>query len=235
MLLAALAAAAAGAEPSNNPAHPAGMRLLGDVMFEKYLAQEAARLSGRFLDNARTLEEWKAKRPRLRQEFLDMIGLWPLPEKTPLNATLTGRIEGDNFVVEKLHYQSRPGLYVTANLWRPPVVKERLPGVLLFVGHYNRGRNGHKTFMQDQGRWFAKHGYVCLIMDTLARGELPGEHLGLYSQDRWWWIARGYTPAAVECWNAVRGIDYLVSRTDVDPNRIAATGLSGGGAVTFWT
>jgi hypothetical protein len=157
-LAAALAVAAAGAEPSNNPAHPAGTRLLGDVMFEKHLAQEAARLSDRFLDNAKTLEEWKAKRPRLRQEFLDMIGLWPIPEKTPLSATVTGTIEGDGFVVEKLHYQSRPGLYVTANLWRPREVKERLPGVLLFVGHYNRGRNGHKTFMQDQGRWFAKHG-----------------------------------------------------------------------------
>ena len=48
-----------------------------------------------------------------------MIGLWPLPEKTPLNATVTGSIERDDFVVEKLHYQSRPGLYVTANLWRP--------------------------------------------------------------------------------------------------------------------
>ncbi|MCI0537294.1 MAG: acetylxylan esterase [Verrucomicrobiales bacterium] len=209
-------------------------RLLGDVMFEKYLAQETVRLSDRFLDGAKTLEEWKAKRPRLRQEFLNMIGLWPLPEKTPLNATVTGSIEGDDFVVEKLHYQSRPGLYVTANLWRPREVKEKLPGVLLFVGHHNRGRNGHKTFMQDQGKWFARNGYVCLIMDSLTRGELPGEHQGLYSRNRWWWIACGYTPAAVECWNAVRGIDYLVSRPEVGADRIAATGLSGGGAVTFW-
>jgi cephalosporin-C deacetylase-like acetyl esterase len=230
----AIAVAAAGADRSDHEASRAGTRRLGDVMFEKYLAQETARLSDRFLDNANTLEQWKASRPRLRQEFLDMIGLWPLPEKTPLHATVTGTIERDDFAVEKLHFQSRPGLYVTANLWRPREVNGKLPAVLLFVGHYSRGRHGHKTFMQDQGRWFAQHGYVCLIMDTLARGELPGEHLGLYSQDRWWWIARGYTPAAVECWNAVRGIDYLVTRREVDPHRIAATGLSGGGAVTFW-
>ena len=49
-----------------------------------------------------------------------------------------------------------------------------------------------------------------------------------------WWISRGYSPAAVECWNAIRGIDYLTTRTEVDAGRIAATGLSGGGAVTFW-
>jgi cephalosporin-C deacetylase-like acetyl esterase len=214
--------------------------VFGDVMFEKYLAHEVAGLRDRFLGGAATLAEWKAKRAQLRTEFLDMIGLWPLPGKTPLNATTTGSIEREDFVVEKLHYQSRPGLYVTANLWRPRVAKEKLPAVLLFVGHYDRGRNGHKTFMQDQGKWFARNGYVCLIMDTLTRGELPGIHHGLYARapkpggERMWWISRGYSPAGVECWNAIRGIDYLTSRPEVDAGRIAATGLSGGGAVTFW-
>jgi acetyl xylan esterase AXE1 len=153
----------------------------GDVMMEKYLAQETAKLSQRVLDGARALEEWQARRPRLQQEFLDMLGLWPLPEKSQLQATVTGTLERDAFVVEKLHFQSRPGLYVTANLYRPKKVEGKLPAVLLFVGHYNRGRNGHKTFMQDHGMWFASNGYVCLIVDTLTRGEIPGEHLGTYS------------------------------------------------------
>lgn len=209
-------------------------RKLGDVMFEKYLVQEAAVLSGRFLDGAQTIEEWQARRPRLRQEFLEMVSLWPLPEKTPLNAQITGTVERDDVVVEKLHFQSRPGLYVTANLWRPKVVRGKLPAVVLFVGHYNRGRNGHKTFMQDHGMWFARHGYVCLVYDSLERGELPGDHHGTISHGWWWWVARGFCPAGVECWNAIRAIDYLVSRPETDPDRIAATGLSGGGAVTFW-
>ena len=173
-----LACAGAPFQSAGAPLEAAPARLFGDVMFEKYLAHEVAGLRDRFLGGAATLAEWKAKRSQLRTEFLDMIGLWPLPEKTPLNATTTGSIEREDFVVEKLHYQSRPGLYVTANLWRPRVVKEKLPAVLLFVGHYNRGRNGHKTFMQDQGKWFARNGYVCLIMDTLTRGELPGVHHG---------------------------------------------------------
>src|SRR5881296_3720499 len=86
----------------------------GDEMIEKYLNAETDKLSAKFLDGAKTIDEWKAKRPRLYQEYMDMLGLWPIPEKTPLKATLTGTIEAHGVVVEKLHFQSKPGLYVTA-------------------------------------------------------------------------------------------------------------------------
>jgi dienelactone hydrolase len=82
--------------------------------------------------------------------------------------------------------------------------------------------------------WFASHGYVCLIVDTLQLGEIAGIHHGTYREGRWWWQARGYTPAGVECWNGIRGIDYLISRPEVDPERIGVTGISGGGASTVW-
>jgi hypothetical protein len=59
-------------------------------------------------------------------------------------------------------------------------------------------------------------------------------HHGTYREGRWWWLSGGYTPAGVECWNGARGIDYLRSRPDVDPERIGVTGISGGGAATFW-
>src|SRR5262245_49938521 len=63
----------------------------GDEMFDKYLAREALRISNeKALDGAKTLKEWEAKRPRLGQEYFDMLGLWPLPEKTDLKATVTG-------------------------------------------------------------------------------------------------------------------------------------------------
>src|SRR5262245_62769394 len=67
----------------------------GDEAIEKYLAAETDRLSQRVLDGATTRAEWEARRPRLRQEYLDMLGLWPLPEKTPLHATVTGTLERD--------------------------------------------------------------------------------------------------------------------------------------------
>ena len=62
----------------------------GDLMIDKYLADQTDRLSAKFLDGAKTLEEWQQKRPRLHQEYMDMLGLWPVPEKTPLHVTFTG-------------------------------------------------------------------------------------------------------------------------------------------------
>jgi hypothetical protein len=93
--------------------------LPGDAAIERYLRQETARVEERFLDGAKSLKEWQARRPRLHREYLDMLGLWPLPEKTPLKATVTGTLEHNGVVIEKLHFQSRPGLYVTGNLYRP--------------------------------------------------------------------------------------------------------------------
>src|SRR5262245_55344423 len=153
----------------------------GDAMIEKYLAQETDKLSQRFLDGAKTLDEWQGKLPRLRQEYLDMLGLWPLPEKTPLHATVTGTLEHEDVVIEKLHFQSRPGLYVTCNLYRAKGATGKLPAVLYVCGHSGRGRDGNKTAFQDHGMWFATNGYVCLIIDTLQLGEVAGIHHGTYS------------------------------------------------------
>ena len=165
-----------------------------------------------------------------------MLGLWPLPERTPLQATTTGSLQGDGYVVDMVHYQSRPQLYVTGNLYRPAQVDpgDQLPAILYVCGHAERGRNGNKTAYQSHGIWFARHGYICLTVDSLQLGEIAAIHHGTYREQRWWWHARGYTSAGVECWNGVRGIDYLLNRSDVDSNRIAVTGISGGGAATFW-
>ncbi len=247
---------------------------LGDAVIDHYLARETARLSDRFLDGAATREEWESRRPKLKEQYLEMLGLWPLPERTPLKATVTGTLERDDFRVEKLHFQSKPGLYVTANLYLPKKSEGKLPGVLYVCGHANKGRDGNKTGYQRHPIWFATNGYVCLVVDTLQLGEIAGTHHGTYgirrntsppnpplrsgeggkggvvnpplrsgeggkggevaAETRWWWQAAGYTPAGVECWNGMRAIDYLQSRPEVDPERIAVTGRSGGGAATFW-
>src|SRR5437588_5863140 len=151
----------------------------GDEMIDKYLAQETDKITPRFLDGAKTLEEWQAKLPRLRQEYLYMLGLSPLPEKTPLHATITGSLERDNVIIDKLHFQSRPGLYVTGNLYRPKPNQAsggceppgtELPAILYVCGHSGRGRDGNKTAFQDHGMWFASNGYICLVIDTLQLG-----------------------------------------------------------------
>ncbi|MFQ3649133.1 MAG: prolyl oligopeptidase family serine peptidase [Gemmataceae bacterium] len=201
---------------------------------EIFLHQRVDLLSQRFLDGAKSRDDWQAKLPALRREYLDMLGLWPLPPRTPLQAKVTGTVERDAVVIEKLHFQSRPRLYVTANLYRPAKVSQKLPAILYLCGHSNRGRDGNKTAFQEHGMWFATNGYVCLILDTLQLGEVPGVHHGTYNLNRFDWISRGYTPAGVECWNGIRGIDYLVSRPEVDAQRIGVTGISGGGAATVW-
>jgi len=208
----------------------------GDEMIQAYLAREAIALEKSFLEGIKTLEDWQKRLPEYQQQYYYMLGLWPLPEKTPLEPKITGTLKRDGYVVEKLHFQSRPRLYVTGNLYRPAEIKpgEKLPTVLYVCGHSNQGRNGNKTAFQSHGIWFAKHGYVCLIIDTLQLGEIAGIHHGTYRENRWWWHSRGYTPAGVEAWNGVRAIDYLCTRPEVDPQRIAVTGISGGGAATFW-
>jgi dienelactone hydrolase len=208
----------------------------GDEMIQGYLRSETEKLESTFLPGGMTAEGWLKIRPQYLEEYFYMLGLWPMPERTPLQAKVTGQLAGDGYTVELLHYQSRPRLYVTANLYRPAQVKtgERLPAVLYVCGHSGRGRNGNKTAYQSQGMWFARHGYICLVLDTLQLGEISAIHHGTYREGRWWWWSRGYTPAGVECWNGVRGLDYLATRPDVDPERLAVTGISGGGATTFW-
>lgn len=207
---------------------------LGDVNIERYLIEETALLSDRFLDGATDRAEWQRRRPELKRQYLEMLGLWPLPDKTPLQPKVTGVITREEFRVEKIHFQSGPGLYVTGNLYLPARVEGKLPAVLYVCGHSGKGRDGNKTAFQHHGMWFATHGYVCLIIDTLQLGEIPGIHHGTYREGRWWWHALGYTPAGVECWNGIRALDYLSTRPEVDAERLAVTGISGGGAVTFW-
>jgi cephalosporin-C deacetylase-like acetyl esterase len=208
----------------------------GDEMIQEYLRVEAEKLEAEFLAGIQSRADWERERPRLMGEYFHMLGLSPLPEKTPLKATITRTLDRGDYFVDMLHYQSRPGLYVTANLYRPAKVGagEKLPAVLYVCGHSARGRNGNKTAFQSHGIWLARHGYICLMVDTLQLGEISGIHHGTYREERWWWLSRGYTPAGVEAWNGVRGIDYLVSRADVDAERVAVTGISGGGAATFW-
>jgi cephalosporin-C deacetylase-like acetyl esterase len=224
--------ATAAAQPLGEPDRGAP----GDEMIQAYLRHEANKLDAGHAADVKSLADWQSKRPQYVEEYFYMLGLSPRSEKTPLNATITRTLKGDGYEVDMIHYQSRPQLYVTGNLYRPAEIKasEKLPAIFYVCGHSGRGRDGNKVAYQSHGIWFARHGYICLVVDTLQLGEIAAIHHGTYRENRWWWYSRGYTPAGAEAWNGIRGIDYLVSRPDVDPERIAVTGISGGGAATFW-
>ena len=212
--------------------------MAGDRMLRTYFAEETARISASNLSNVKTIADWKAARPTATRQLHEMLGLSPMPERTPLQAEITKSFEHDGIVVECIHFQSRPGLYVTANLYRPAKVNKRLPAVLYVCGHGRVKQDGisygNKVYYHHHGAWFARNGYVCLTIDSLQLGEIEGIHHGTHHYDMWWWLCRGYTPAGVEAWNCIRAVDYLESRDEVDANQIGVTGRSGGGIYSWW-
>jgi dienelactone hydrolase len=203
-----------------------------------YFAAETARISTRCLSNISSLADWQAGRAELRRQAAEMLGLDPMPNRSDLKPVVSGVLEAENFTVEKLSFQSLPHLYVTADLYLPKGLAKPAPAILYLCGHSRVATNGvscgNKTAYQHHGIWFARNGYVCLVIDSLELGEIEGHHHGTYSEGMWWWNSRGYTPAGVETWNAMRALDYLVSRPEVDASRIGVTGRSGGGAYSWF-
>lgn len=183
-------------------------------------------------------DEWPERREQYRHELAYMLGLDPMPEDAPLNAEITGTIEHEDFTVEKVHFQSLPGLYVTGNLYIPNNLDEPAPTILYLCGHARRVEDGvslgNKAVYQHHPAWFARHGYVSLVVDTIQLGEIEGLHHGTHREGMWWWNSRGYTPAGVEAFNAMRALDYLETREEVDAERFGVTGRSGGGIGTLF-
>jgi hypothetical protein len=210
----------------------------GDRLRDAYFHKEVERIASSSLASFKTRADWEKQRPELHRQFLDMLGLWPLPPRTDLKPVITGKLDTERFTVEKLHFQSLPGLFVSANLYLPKGLKTPAPAILYVCGHattiIDKVSYGNKINYQHHPAWFAENGYVCLIVDTLQLGEIQGLHHGTSRFGMWWWQTLGYTPAGIECWNAMRALDYLESRPEVDRRRMGVTGRSGGGATSWW-
>jgi len=200
----------------------------------EYLCIEARKLTRKSLIGIKSKSDWENIRTKKHSQFVDMLGIseyMNLKEKPPLNVKITGTIERDEYIVNKLYYESLPKLYVTGNLYIPKNIKGRVPGILYLSGH----AANQKFHYQAHPRKFAQLGFVALIIETIQLGEIPGYHHGVYKYGMFNWYSLGYTPAGVEVWNAIRAIDLLQSRPEVDPERIGVTGISGGGAITWYT
>lgn len=175
------------------------------------------------------LEAWQHDR---REALFEQWGLAPLRDQlgsTPAYG-VTGTLDAGDHRIERLWLRTLDQLVVTANLYVPHGLTAPAPAILYLCGHSPR----QKFHYQEHARRFAQLGFVTLIVDTVQHGEIPGTHKGTHSEGAFHWFSRGYSPAAVEAWNAMRGIDLLCARPDVDPDRIGATGHSGGGAVSWW-
>ena len=200
-------------------------------MLYSSLIRRAEELSSRSAFEFPPLEQWEAELPERRRRWREMLGLDPLPERTDLKVTLTGVLDRGHYVVEKLHFQPLPDCRISANLYRPKEIDEPAPGVVYVCGHSQRG----KFQYQPHPRWFGEHGYVCIVLDPIQVCEGGGVHHGVYTHGWWHWYSQGYTPAGTEVWAAMRALDYLETRDDVDRDRFGITGLSGGGSISWFS
>ena len=206
-----------------------------------YFEQQVTAIEGQLEREVQTKEDWLAKKDEYRRQLAEMLGLDPMPPRTDLKPVITGKFETDDVIVENLYFQASPGLYVTGNFYRPKKgidLMKGLPTILYVCGHANKSKDGisygNKAGYEHHGVWYAKHGFVCLVIDTVELGEIHGEHHGTFSKDRFWWWSRGYTPAGVEAWQGIRALDYLETRPEVDKTRFGVTGRSGGGAYSWY-
>ncbi len=178
--------------------------------------------------------EWLAQVPHLRQHILFSTGLWPMPEKTPLNAKIAGRIERTGYSVEKVYFESVPGLFVVGNLYRPLGKNGPFPGILSAHGHWTHGRlEDDPRLASIPGRAInlALQGNVVFSYSMLGYNEsaLQMEHRWSGKREELW----GIGISGIQLWNSIRALDFLVSLPDVDPNRIGMTGASGGASQTL--
>ena len=201
---------------------------------DDYLCGQARGITDASPRGLGTPEQWWQQRPHRVKQFYEMMGLPDLPpreQRLPVKTTVTGVLKREGYRVENLHFESMPRLYVAGNLYVPKKgLRKRMPAVLYLSGHTESPR----AYYQAHLRRFAQLGFVALAIDTIHLGELEGYHHGLFQEGWWHWYSRGYTPAGVELFNAIRAIDFLQSLPYVDGDRIGVTGISGGGATSWW-
>lgn len=214
------------------PSPAVASRLVPSGNIRDYLSHEAGCITDHALADFPNAAAWRARVPGKRRQFLEMMGLdeWWTEHREPPPVTVTGVVERERYRIEKLYYESLPRLFVAANLYVPKNLSGRAPAVLYVCGH----SGDQKAHYQAHARRFAELGFVCLIAETVQLGEVRGFHHGCYREGWWHWYSRGYTPAGIELLNGIRGLDLLAQRPEVDPAKLGVTGISGGGAASWW-
>ncbi|MGD0444012.1 MAG: acetylxylan esterase [Edaphobacter sp.] len=190
-----------------------------------------------------TRAQAEARQREVRAKILTLIG--GLPEKTPLNVKVLGTTQAEGFRIEKILYESQPNFPVTALLYlpdaNPNTPQQKLPAIVVAPGHGFTGKATDYTFAST----FARNGFAVLSYDPIGQGErlqypdptdasktllkaATGEHGEAGLQP----TLIGDALARTFAWDAIRAVDYLTSRPEIDPSRIGAFGCSGGGTMT---
>jgi cephalosporin-C deacetylase-like acetyl esterase len=201
---------------------------------ENELQKSIEALSG--VDEARVFQQ------KLRDSIPELMGEFPLRKSLVPPSKVTGKIERPDCIIEKVIFESQPKFYVTANLYLPRNKKVGCPAVLFICGHYRTGKS--VEYYHATGNALAHKGYVVLICDPVGQGERSQ-----YIQEKNIWrvypcvsqhntILRpsfllGRTLLHFRIWDGIRALDYLLSRSEVDPSRVGVVGNSGGGEMAL--
>jgi hypothetical protein len=207
----------------------------------RYLAREAYHMleeRENEVSRINSLEGWKERQKQLRKTLHKIIG--PFPEKTPLNARITRTIENEGFRVEHIIFESQPGFYVTSSMYIPDgTSQEKKPVVIYCSGHTAEGYRSN--VYQRKITNLVLKGFIVFAFDPVGQGERleyfnsetgrstvggpTSEHSYAGAQA----FISGSSLARFMIWDGIRAVDYLLTREEVDPERIGITGRSGGG------
>ncbi|MBP8257886.1 MAG: acetylxylan esterase, partial [Opitutaceae bacterium] len=254
-LVLALVAGSSGMRGQTPAAAPDPLRVLGQGVAKRgegplrdFLRKEtlaALDVRRKAYEGLKNADDIKAYQNRLHTHFVESLG--GFPERTPLNARVTGELRGEGFRVEKILFESQPGFVVSGLLYLPLAGKAPFPAVLMPCGHSSSG----KAAYQAPAMALATHGFAVFCFDPIGQGERlqvrhearrregpapkaasdpTNEHTVLAAAP----IVLGRNLATDMIWDGMRAIDYLETRPDIDAKRIACAGNSGGGLMTSY-
>lgn len=207
-----------------------------------YLANQSYELLSKrkeLVSKNQSLSDWQNRQAIIRETLNEIVG--PFPNKTPLNVKVSKVINKDGYKVEQTIFESQPGFYVTSSLFIPSGLKKgsKAPAIIYCSGHSEDGYRN--PVYQHVILNLVKKGFIVFAFDPVGQGErfeyidpeTGKSKVGDPSREHSYPGAQafiiGNSQARHMIWDGIRAVDYLVSRKEVDPNRIGITGRSGGG------
>lgn len=201
---------------------------------DSYLDRRSAKIA-----TIHTLPQWQQRQKWIRNTLMDMVG--PFPAKTPLHAKVTRTLNKDDYHVEDIIYESQPGYYVTSSLFIPNSLKkgDKAPAIIYCSGHTYSGYSS--PLYQHMILNFVKKGFIVFAFDPIGQGERLQYYNSQTGKSRFKWpsyehsypgaqaFITGSSLAKYFIWDGIRAVDYLLSRKEVDSDRIGIAGRSGGG------
>ena len=177
----------------------------------------------------KSADEWRAVREQLRANLLKSWGGFP-ESPCDLEPRSIGQLDREGYRIEKLTFQTLPGIWMTANAYVPVAAKSKVPAVLCVHGHWAGAKQD--PVVQARCIGLVKLGFFVLCVDAFGAGERAVEKkLGQYHGEMTgaMLLPIGKPLSGIQVYENMRAVDYLRSRSEVDPDLIGITGASGGG------